>query len=279
MGQQFTSIPSTPAQELFTPRTKFATRTFSGNMHFSHAFFVAAFAGATLCAPVADPQLLSSLSPNVVSLLGALGLGSIAQPVGGIITAVGDNVKRDVDALNEVEKRQLLAALSPSVVQLLQNFGLGSLAPVGDILTAVGDNVKRDVEAMNENERRQLLSSLSPSVVQLLSNFGLGSIATPVGGIITAVGDNVKRDVAAIEDLNDIERRQLLSGLSQPVVDLLTALGLGSLGTPIGGILTAVSGSVKRSVDDLNDIERRQLLSGLSQPIVDLLTALGLGSI
>merc|ERR1712072_1567182 len=244
-SQQFTSIPSTPAQELFTPRTNFATRTFSGNMHFSHAFFVAAFAGATLCAPVADPQLLSSLSPNVVSLLGALGLGSIAQPVGGIITpvggiitAVGDNVKRDVAAiedLNDIERRQLLSGLSQPIVDLLTALGLGSIGtPIGGILGALGGSVKRDVDDL---ERRQLLSSLSPSVVQLLSALGLGSIAQPIGGVITAVGDNVKRDVDA---MSDMEKRQLLSNLSPSIVSLLGAIGLSSLAQPIGGILTAV---------------------------------------
>ncbi|KAI5210598.1 hypothetical protein E4T39_00370, partial [Aureobasidium subglaciale] len=112
-------------------------------MRFSTAFALSTVAFTAMAAPVpqdsaaAAPGLLQDLSPEVVALLTALGLGGLAPPVGGIVTTLGQDVK----------KRQapgLLEDLSPEVVALLTSLGLGGLAPpVGGIVTTLGQDVKK----------------------------------------------------------------------------------------------------------------------------------------
>lgn len=63
-------------------------------MHFLPSIAVAALAITATAAPVTSEkrQLLNDLSPDVVGLLTALGLGGLAPPVGGIVNTLGDNV-------------------------------------------------------------------------------------------------------------------------------------------------------------------------------------------
>ena len=82
--------------------------------------------------------LISDLSPPVVQLLQNVGLGSLA-PVGGVLTAVSDNVKRDIDAMTDVEKRQVLSTLGTQLSSVLSALGLSSLGtPISGVLSAVG---------------------------------------------------------------------------------------------------------------------------------------------
>jgi len=65
-------------------------------------------------------------------LLNRLGLVGLSPPVGGIVTSLGEGLKR----------RQLVKDLSPEVVALLNSLGLVGLSPpVGGILDTVSDDV------------------------------------------------------------------------------------------------------------------------------------------
>ncbi|KEQ99284.1 hypothetical protein AUEXF2481DRAFT_410604, partial [Aureobasidium subglaciale EXF-2481] len=129
-------------------------------MRFSTAFALSTVAFTAMAAPVpqdsavAAPGLLQDLSPEVVALLTALGLGGLAPPVGGIVSTLGVDVKK---------RQSLLQDLSPEVVDLLNRLGLSGLsAPVGGIVTTLGQDVKK-------RQAPGLLEDLSPEVVALLT--------------------------------------------------------------------------------------------------------------
>ena len=74
--------------------------------------------------PQTPPGLLENLSPDVASLLVALGLGGLAPSIAATLTTVGQGVKK-----REAAPPGLVENLSPDVAALLTALGLGGLAP------------------------------------------------------------------------------------------------------------------------------------------------------
>ena len=104
-------------------------------MRFTSNIILASIAAA---APLAEPapapelaerQLLTDAAPQVSALLAGLGLPNVGAPVGGVLTAASDNLKK--------RDPQLLADAAPQVSALLAGLGLPNVGvPVGGVLTA-----------------------------------------------------------------------------------------------------------------------------------------------
>lgn len=130
------------------------------------------------------------------------------------------------------------------------------------LFALLGDHAKRDVKALNDIERRQLIAGLSTPLSQLLTLLGLGAVAPPVTGILDTVDTTVQGITGALSgddstvtdplkrDLSDIERRQLLGGLSDSLSQLFGLLGLGAIGAPVTDLVGTVDTTVQGALDD-----------------------------
>ncbi|KAJ5476506.1 hypothetical protein N7475_002235 [Penicillium sp. IBT 31633x] len=213
--------------------------------------------------------LLIELSPEVTALVSGLGLGALGAPLGSIVASasgLGDLVTGlgpVTDGLVTVvgaDVGALLIDLSPKVAGLVSGLGLPTVGiPVGTVVATLGKNVKRGeiiqdlapkvkttLTVTGENTK-ELLVELSPAVTSLVAGLGLKTISGPVGSIVAeaaSVGDLVKDLAQPIEDLLHIvgkDGKHLLIKLSPSVVDLVTGLGLPTVATPLGAILTTVA--------------------------------------
>ncbi|KAJ5840574.1 uncharacterized protein N7525_005762 [Penicillium rubens] len=194
---------------------------------------------------VAGPDattLLIQLSPEVTALVSGLGLPGLGVPPRFYC------------------RLRLRPCLSPEVTGLVSGLGLPNVGvPVGTVVATLGKNLKRgelvhDVAPKVKNtlevtgaNTKNLLVELSPSVTSLVAGLGLTTIAGPVGSIVheaSSVGDLVKDVSGPVEDLLHIvakDGKHLLIKLSPSVVGLVTGLGLPTVATPVGAILTTVA--------------------------------------
>jgi len=228
---------------------------------------------------VAGPNaqtLLIQLSPEVTALLTGLGLGGLGAPVGGIVASasgLGDLVTGlgpHVDGLVTVlgaDVGALLIGLSPEVAGLVSGLGLPTVGvPVGTVVAVLGKNLKRDLPTgkivgdlapqvksiltVTGGNAKHLLVELSAPVTALLSGLGLPSVGVPAGQIVKTaanVGDLVKDISGPTEDLLTVTQKDgsaLLIKLSPEVAALVTGLGLPSVGTPVGSIVTTVGSNL-----------------------------------
>ncbi|KAJ5544822.1 hypothetical protein N7535_006790 [Penicillium sp. DV-2018c] len=213
--------------------------------------------------------LLIELSPEVTSLVSGLGLGALGVPLGSIVasasglgelvTGLGPVVDNLVTVVGK-DAGALLIDLSPKIAGLVSGLGLPTVGvPVGTVVATLGKNLKRgeivqDVApkvkhtlTVTGQNAKQLLIELSPSVTSLVAGLGLTSIAGPVGSIVaeaSSVGDLVKDIAQPVEDLLHIvakDGKHLLIKLAPNVVALVAGLGLPTVGTPLGAILTTVA--------------------------------------
>ncbi|KAJ5478010.1 hypothetical protein N7530_003519 [Penicillium desertorum] len=188
---------------------------------------------------------VTKLSPEVTALVSGLGLPGLGVPLGsivasasglgGLVTGLGPVVDGLVTVVG-ADVGALLISLSPEVAGLVSGLGLPNVGvPVKNTLTVTGLNTKN------------LLVELSPSVTSLVAGLGLTTIAGPVGSIVaeaSSVGDLVKDISGPVEDLLHIvakDGKHLLIQLSPSVVGLVTGLGLPTVATPVGAILTTVA--------------------------------------
>ncbi|CAI7568625.1 unnamed protein product [Penicillium glandicola] len=213
--------------------------------------------------------LLIELSPEVSALVAGLGLGALSAPlgsivasasgVGALVTGLGPVVDNLVTVVG-ADTGALLITLSPEVAGLVSGLGLPAVGvPVGTVVATLGKNVKRGeivedvapkvgstITVIGENAKK-LLIELSPSVTSLVASLGLTSISGPIGSIVAEaadVGDLVKDISVPVEDLLHIvakDGKHLLIKLAPSVVALVTGLGLPTVATPLGAILTTVA--------------------------------------
>ncbi|KAJ5138568.1 uncharacterized protein N7515_003416 [Penicillium bovifimosum] len=213
--------------------------------------------------------LLIELSPEVTSLVSGLGLPALGAPLGSIVasasglgelvTGLGPVVDKLVTVVG-ADAGALLIELSPEVAGLVSGLGLPAVGvPVGTVVATLGKNLKRgeivqDVApkvkhtlTVTGQNAKQLLIELSPPVTSLVAGLGLTSISGPIGSIVaeaSGLGDLVKDVAQPIEDLLHIvgkDGKHLLIKLSPNVVELVTGLGLPTVATPLGAILTTVA--------------------------------------
>lgn len=213
--------------------------------------------------------LLIELSPEVTDLVSGLGLGALGAPLGSIVASasgLGDLITGlgpVVDGLVTVigaDVGALLINLSPEVAGLVSGLGLPAIGvPVGTVVATLGKNVKRGeiiqdlapkvkttLTVTGENAK-ELLIELSPAVTSLVAGLGLKTISGPVGSIVAeaaSVGDLIKDIAQPVEDLLHIvgkDGKHLLIKLSPSVVHLVTGLGLPTVASPLGDILTTVA--------------------------------------
>ncbi|KAJ6162997.1 hypothetical protein N7497_002976 [Penicillium chrysogenum] len=221
---------------------------------------------------VAGPDattLLIQLSPEVTALVSGLGLPGLGVPLGsivasasglgGLVTGLGPVVDGLVTVVG-ADVGALLISLSPEVTGLVSGLGLPNVGvPVGTVVATLGKNLKRgelvhDVAPKVGNtlevtgvNTKNLLVELSPSVTSLVAGLGLTTIAGPVGSIVheaSSLGELVKHVSGPVEDLLHIvanDGKHLLIKLSPSVVGLVTGLGLPTVATPVGAILTTVA--------------------------------------
>ncbi|CAG8154632.1 unnamed protein product [Penicillium nalgiovense] len=213
--------------------------------------------------------LLIQLSPEVTGLLSGLGLPGLGAPLGSIVASASGlggliaGLGPVVDGLVTVvgaDVGALLIQLSPQVAGLVSGLGLpGVGVPVGTVVATLGKNLKRgeivqDVAPKVKNtltvtglNSKNLLVELSPTVTSLVAGLGLTSIAGPVGSIVakaSSVGDLVKDISAPVENLLHVvgaDGQNLLLELSPSVAGLVSGLGLPTVATPVGSILTTVA--------------------------------------
>lgn len=160
--------------------------------------------------------LLIQLSPSLASTVGSL-LPPLAEPVGQIITTVGDHVKRAEGTgqlLTDVGKQvdgvltiagpaaqTLLIELSPEVAALLSGLGLppvGALAgsvvatasSAGALVADLGPKVDGTLIVV-EHGTQFLLVSLSPVVAGLVSGLGLPAVGVSVGTVVDTLAANL----------------------------------------------------------------------------------------
>ncbi|KAJ6149305.1 hypothetical protein N7471_000504 [Penicillium samsonianum] len=213
--------------------------------------------------------LLIELSPEVSALVTGLGLGALGVPlgsivasassVGGLVTGLGPVVDGLVIVVG-ADVGALLISLSPEVAGLLSGLGLPTVGiPVGTVVATLGKNLKRGeivqdlapkvktTLTVTGKNAKNLLVELSPSVTSLVAGLGLTTIAGPIGSIVaeaSSVGDLVVDISEPVENLLHIvgkDGKHLLIKLSPSVVALVTGLGLPTVATPVGAILTTVA--------------------------------------
>ncbi|KAJ5779541.1 hypothetical protein N7457_007261 [Penicillium paradoxum] len=212
--------------------------------------------------------LLIELSPEVTALVSGLGLGDLGVPLGSIVasassvgTLVADlgPVVDDLVTVVGADVGALLIRLSPEVAALVSGLGLPNVGvPVGTIVATPGKNLKRgeivqdlapkvkSTLTVTGQNAKELLIELSPSVTSLVAGLGLTTIAGPIGSIVAeaaSVGDLVSDISEPIGDLLHIvgnDGNHLLVKLSPSVVDLVAGLGLPTIATPLGAIVTTV---------------------------------------
>ncbi|KAJ5374835.1 hypothetical protein N7517_006841 [Penicillium concentricum] len=213
--------------------------------------------------------LLIELSPEVSALVSGLGLGALGAPLGSIVAsasglgALVTGLGPVVDGLVTVvgaDVGALLISLSPEVAGLVSGLGLPTVGvPVGTVVATLGKNLKRGeivqdlapkvktTLTVTGQNAKKLLIELSPSVTSLVAGLGLTTISGPIGSIVAEaadVGDLVKDISEPIENLLHIvgkDGKNLLIKLSPSVVELVTGLGLPTVATPLGAILTTVA--------------------------------------
>lgn len=221
---------------------------------------------------VAGPDattLLIELSPEVSALVSGLGLGALGAPLGSIV-ASASGVGALVTGLGPVtdglvtvvgaDVGALLISLSPEVAGLVSGLGLPTVGvPVGTVVATLGKNLKRGeivqdlapkvktTLTVTGKNAKNLLVELSPSVTSLVAGLGLTTISGPIGSIVaeaSSVGDLIVDISEPVENLLHIvgkDGKHLLIQLSPSVVALVTGLGLPTVATPLGAILTTVA--------------------------------------
>ncbi|KAJ5504168.1 hypothetical protein N7463_007042 [Penicillium fimorum] len=213
--------------------------------------------------------LLIELSPEVSALVSGLGLGALGAPLGSIVAsasglgALVTGLGPVVDGLVTVvgaDVGALLISLSPEVAGLVSGLGLPAIGvPVGTVVATIGKNLKRGeivqdlapkvktTLTVTGQNAKKLLVELSPSVTSLAAGLGLTTISGPIGSIVAEaadVGDLIKDVSEPVENLLHIvgkDGKNLLIKLSPSVVKLVTGLGLPTVATPLGAILTTVT--------------------------------------
>ncbi|OQE08918.1 hypothetical protein PENVUL_c008G09583 [Penicillium vulpinum] len=213
--------------------------------------------------------LLIELSPEVSALVSGLGLGALGAPLGFIVASasgLGDLVTGlgpVVDGLVTVvgaDVGALLISLSPEVAGIVSGLGLPSVGvPVGTVVATLGKNIKRGeivqdlapkvktTLTVTGQNAKKLLIELSPSVTSLVAGLGLTTISGPIGSIVAEaadLGDLVKDISEPVKDLLYIvakDGKSLLIKLSPSVIGLVIGLGLPTVATPLGDILTTVA--------------------------------------
>ncbi|KGO64636.1 hypothetical protein PITC_093630 [Penicillium italicum] len=211
--------------------------------------------------------LVIELSPEVSSLVSGLDLGttlgsivaSSAAGVDDLVSGLGPVVDGLVTVVG-ADVGALLISLSAEVADLVSGLGLSTIdVPVGVVVAILGKNLKRgeivqDLAPIVKatvivigQDAKQLLIELSPSATSLLAGLGLTTIPGPIGSIVAeaaSVGDLVKQISGPVEELLHIvgkDGKNLLIKLSPSVVALVTSLGLPTVATPLGAILTTVA--------------------------------------
>ena len=216
--------------------------------------------------------LLIELSPEVTALVDGLGLGSLGAPLGSIV-ASASNIGGIVSGLGSVidglvtvvgaDAGALLISLSPEVAGLVSGLGLPTIGvPVGTVIATVGQNLKRgevvqDLAPVVQTtitvvgqDAEDLLIELSPSVTSLVAGLGLTSIAGPIGSVVAeaaTVGELVKDIAVPVADLLHIvgrDGKNLLIKLTPSVVGIVAGLGLPTIASPLGAILTTVANNL-----------------------------------
>ncbi|KAJ5781583.1 uncharacterized protein N7518_010066 [Penicillium psychrosexuale] len=213
--------------------------------------------------------LLIELSPEVTALVDGLGLGSLGAPLGSIVASASDiggivsGLGSVIDGLVTVvgaDAGALLISLSPEVAGLVSGLGLPTIGvPVGTVIATVGQNLKRgeivqDLAPVVQStitvvgqDAEDLLIELSPSVTSLVASLGLTSVAGPIGSVVAeaaTVGELVKDISVPVADLLHIvgrDGKNLLIKLTPSVVGLVAGLGLPTIASPLGAILTTVA--------------------------------------
>ncbi|OQD65482.1 hypothetical protein PENPOL_c006G05737 [Penicillium polonicum] len=213
--------------------------------------------------------LLIELSPEVSALVSGLGLGALGAPLGSIVAsasgvgALVTGLGPVVDGLVTVfgaDVGALLISLSPEVAGLVSGLGLPTVGvPVGTVVATLGKNLKRGeivqdlapkvktTLTVTGKNAKNLLVELSPSVTSLVAGLGLTTISGPIGSIVaeaSSVGDLLVHISEPVENLLHIvgnDGKHLLVKLSPSVVALVTGLGLPTVATPLGAVLTTVA--------------------------------------
>lgn len=212
--------------------------------------------------------LLIELSPEVSAVVTGLGLGALGVPLGNVVAsasgvgALVTGLAPVVDGLVTVvgaDVGALLINLSPGVAGLLSGLGLPAVGvPVGTVVAVLGKNVKRgeivqdlapkvkSTLTVTGKNTENLLIELSPALTSVVAGLGLTGIAGPVGSIVykaASLGELIAHISGPVEDLLHIvgkDGQHLLIKLSPSVVALVTGLGLPTVATPLGPLLTTV---------------------------------------
>ncbi|KAJ5972121.1 uncharacterized protein N7479_002039 [Penicillium vulpinum] len=174
--------------------------------------------------------LLIELSPEVSALVSGLGLGALGAPLGFIVASasgLGDLVTGlgpVVDGLVTVvgaDVGALLISLSPEVAGIVSGLGLPSVGvPVGTVVATLGKNIKRG----------EIVQDLAPKVKTTLT-------AADLGDLVKDISEPVKDLLYIVAK----DGKSLLIKLSPSVIGLVIGLGLPTVATPLGDILTTVA--------------------------------------
>ena len=207
------------------------------------------------------------------SLLSKLPLSALEKPIGQVVQTAESVTDLDTNTgsgLTQVTAlldngNAALIELTKEVVDLLSSLGLhqvGSL--LGSIvggLESVTGNVKRDDPLQNVlsvtdvNDLaggKNLLVQVEPTLVGLLSGLDLSTIEGPIGNVVAIAPtiSELKSKVPEIPGANFIavtaedKVSVLLIKVDGAVQGLLSTLGLGSVGTTVGSIVSSAKGGL-----------------------------------
>ncbi|KAJ5463405.1 hypothetical protein N7475_008349 [Penicillium sp. IBT 31633x] len=209
------------------------------------------------------------------SLMSKLPLSALEKPVGQVIQTADSVDQLDTKSgsgLTQVTAvlengNAALIELTQGVVDLLDSLGLGEVGSLlGSIvggLESITGNVKRsdplqhvlsitDVNGLAGG--KNLLVQVEPTLLGLLSGLDLSTIEGPVGNVVAKASSisELKSKVPQIPGADFLavnaedKASVLLVKVERPVQGLLSTLGLGSLGTAIGSIVSKVGDALSR---------------------------------
>ncbi|KAJ5372423.1 hypothetical protein N7517_004429 [Penicillium concentricum] len=208
-------------------------------------------------------------------LMSKLPLSALEKPVGQVVQTADSVDQLDTNSgsgLTQVTAilengNAALIELTQGVVDLLSSLGLGEVGSLlGSIvggLESITGNIKRDdplqnvlsiTDLHNLAGGKDLLVQVEPTLLGLLSGLDFSTIEGPVGNVVAMAPSlsELKSKIPKIPGADFIavntedKASVLLVKVDGAVQGLLSTLGLGSLGTAIGSIVSSVKSALSQ---------------------------------
>jgi hypothetical protein len=181
--------------------------------------------------------VLIQLTQTVVDLLDGLGLGEVGSLIGSIVgglESVTGNVKRQ-DVVSSA-----LGSVKGLVGEVKRDDPLSNVLSVTDLSGLAGG--------------KNLLVQLEPTVLGLIGGLDLSTITGPLGNVVAMAPSvsGLQSQIPQVPGATFIvvqaedEVSVLLIKVDSALQGLLSSIGLGSIGTPVGSVVSTVNAALSQ---------------------------------